>query len=492
MKFLKRTAAVVVLILCMAAFAGCADGGLSDLSKNMSTYTINAQYDDTTHTVTANMSVDYVNNYNVELKELQFHLYGAAYREGARFSPIAANEESAAYPSGKSYGGMEVSAVKVKGAEQTPVIGGSDNDILVVNLGGDLLPGAKISLSIDFKVTLANVRHRLGWYGKSVNLGNFYPVACVYEDGAFRAEPYYSNGDPFYSEAANYNVTLQYPSKYKMASTGKSTDTAGDGVVVSTVKAEAVRDFAVVLGEFEVMTATAGETSINYYYYADAAPEKSLQAAVDSVTTFSEMFGAYPYDNYDVVQTAFLQGGMEYPNLSMISDALNASVYVDAIVHETAHQWWYGVVGNDEIKNAWMDEALTEYSTSLFYSKHAEYNVDFEKRIGDALSAYLLYTELYKPGLNADTSMNRSLGEYVDNMEYTYMTYVKGQLMFDNLRRTIGDDNFYSALKKYYTENYLKIAAPDNMIACFEKTSARELKSYFNSWIEGKVQLYNK
>ena len=70
------------------------------------------------------------------------------------------------------------------------------------------------------------------------------------------------------------------------------------------------------------------------------------------------------------------------------------------------------------------------------------------------------------------------------------MTYVKGQLMFDNLRRMIGDDNFFGSLKTYCSENRLKIAKPDNLIACFEKTASRELKGYFDSWIEGKVQMF--
>lgn len=490
MKRLKRIAIVCALIICVSALVACGGGGLDEISKELTNYNIEASYDDAEHKLTASMTVDYINGYDIELDRVEFHLYPAAYREGARFAPIEKSDEAKAYPSGKNYGGITVSKVTVGGNEREVTVSGSDEDILCVTLDDKLLPGGRVKIGVDFEVKLAGVRHRLGYNGKSVNLGNFYPIACVYENGAFRNDPYYSTGDPFYSETANYNVTFKYPSKYKMAHTGSGTFAADGDVATATVTALAVRDFAAVLGEFESRETTVGGTAVKYYYYADSQPDASLKAAADALTTFNDKFGKYPYSTYTVVQTAFLQGGMEYPNLSLISDAMNNSTYIDAIIHETAHQWWYGVVGNDETKNAWLDEGLTEYSTSLFYALNPDYGVEFDKRISDALSSLMLYTELYKPGYNADTSMDRSLAEYADNMEYTYMTYVKGQLMFDNLRRIIGDDSFYAALKDYYTSNYLKTAQPDSLIACFEKSSGRELKPYFDSWTQGNVKLF--
>ena len=55
---------------------------------------------------------------------------------------------------------------------------------------------------------------------------------------------------------------------------------------------------------------------------------------------------------------------------------------------------------------------------------------------------------------------------------------------------TLGDYAFYAALKDYYTANYLKIALPDSLIACFEKAAKRELKAYFDSWTQGNVKLF--
>ena len=86
--------------------------------------------------------------------------------------------------------------------------------------------------------------------------------------------------------------------------------------------------------------------------------------------------------------------------------------------------------------------------------------------------------------------MTRKVSEYSDGFEYTYMNYVKGELMFEALRNALGDENFFGGLKTYYEEYKFENAKPDDMIGCFEKASGRQLKSFFDSWLEGKVGMY--
>jgi aminopeptidase N len=65
---------------------------------------------------------------------------------------------------------------------------------------------------------------------------------------------------------------------------------------------------------------------------------------------------------------------MEYPALVMISDNIGEHIsYEEVIVHEVAHQWWYSLVGNDQINYGFLDEGLTEYSTILFFENNPEY-----------------------------------------------------------------------------------------------------------------------
>lgn len=486
MKKLKSLIVLLVVTLSLTLFA-CSN----EVEEQVSVYKISAVYDEQNHTVTAEMSLSYYNATGSVLDEVCMHLYPAFFREDARFSPVSSELLSTAYPCGKSYGGIEVSEVTLNGQKIDVVISGEDDDILVVKLGenGELYPGERVTIGVNFTLTIPQVNHRFGYNGRTVNLGNWYPVACVYEDGKFVTDTYCEYGDPFYSECANYEISLSVPSGLAVASTGETSKSEGDVCDLFELKANKVRDFAIVIGEMKMLGARVNGVDINYYYTADDNAEKTLACASDAIKTFSNLFGKYPYSTYSVVRTHFLHGGMEYPALSLISDALNDSLFTEAVIHETAHQWWYGVVGNNEVKNAWMDEGLSEFSTGLFYEQNPSYGVDANKRQADALGAYIIYFDDCKANAR-DDSMNRSLGEYKDTFEYTYCSYVKGELMFSSLRTVIGNDDFINGLKKYYNDYKFKNAKPDDLIGCFERTSARPLKSFFDAWTEGKVKMF--
>ena len=484
----KVTAMILAAATSLSLFA-CSPSEADESTK----YFIDATLTDD-YTLSAVVTCDYVNNTEVPLDELCFHLYPNAYRKDAKYSPISDAYIATAYPSGRSYSTLEVSKVEVDGAEKAVTITGEDENILSVALDKTLDPSERSTVTISYTVALPKVKHRFGYTDKSVNLANFYPIACVYRDGAFVCDPYYSSGDPFFSEVADYEVTLTVPNKFEVACTGTVTAKTekAESATEYRIEANSVRDFAAVLGDYEKASGAAGDVIVNYYYYSDGEPERALNTAIDAIKTFGDTFGAYPYAEYTVVQTGFIHGGMEYPQLSMISDNYTGDAYNDVIIHETAHQWWYGAVGNNEVKHAWLDEGLAEYSTMLFYERNTEgYKYTFDGKRADALAAYMLYCENYKNNGRGDTSMTRAVNEYANETEYSYMTYVKGALMLDDIRNTIGDGAFFAGLKNYYAQNKFQIAEPQNLIGAMEKSSKRQLSALFNAWLDGSVKLYS-
>ena len=213
----------------------------------------------------------------------------------------------------------------------------------------------------------------------------------------------------------------------------------------------------------------------------------NLQAGVDALTTFNRLFGKYPYSTLSVVKTNFVHGGMEYPNLVYISDAAEGADYTNVIIHEIAHQWWYGVIGSNAFNYPWLDEGLTEYSTVLFYEENPAYGVNTEELVKNTNNSYVTFVDLYTDVLGkVDTSMNRKLDEYSTEPEYVYMTYVKGMLLFDNLCKLVGRNKFIECLQKYSTYA-LGNVTPADFVAVMEKCSGRDLDSYINTWVEGKV-----
>lgn len=480
---------LLVTVLCFPIF-GCGTSSLLQVSKTLSNYEISINYNDENKSITNTQSVDYVNNSDAILTQICFHLYPTAFKEGAVNKPVSELNTAKAYPNGVSFSNINITRTKLNGKDISPTYEGEDDNILVVQLGERLFPTQRACIYFEYTVALPNILHRFGYGDNTVNLANFYPVACVYENGNWETSPYHCNGDPFYSEMANYKVIINYPSTLTLASTGNQKTTTGLNSKCTSIVARAVRDFACVLSDkFQVISKKENNILFSYYYFDDETPNTALQCAIDSINTFSNLFMDYPYESYSIVKADFLHGGMEYPNLVYISsDIINYDDYLNVIVHETAHQWWYNLVGNNEFKNPWQDESLTEFCTMLFYDHNKNYNLNRKDMTSAAYENYLFFLSIYKDILGSvDTRMNKSINEYNTDPEYTYMVYVKGVLMYDSLYQLIGKNAFVRALKKYAQSYCYKNVSPEHLIACFENASNANLESFFTAWLDGKV-----
>jgi aminopeptidase N len=179
-------------------------------------------------------------------------------------------------------------------------------------------------------------------------------------------------------------------------------------------------------------------------------------------------------------------GGMEYPALTYISDELNCADACYTIVHENAHQWWYAAVGNDQVNAGWQDEGLAEYSTLMFFENTPEYGITKMSMLGQATKTFRAFYSVYNQLFgDADTTMNRSLNDFISDYEYTNIAYNKGLLLFEALKNSLGDKKFTSALKDYYAEYSKKIATKEALIACFAKYG--DIEGIFDSFLNGKI-----
>ena len=448
-------------------------------------YDIFASYDAESRTLTGTVNFTYFNDTGNEIGDLKFNLYGNAFREGATYKPVSQSYTDSAYYAGASYGAMTVESVENCAGWN---IGGEDENILTVTLLKPVYPDQTAGITISYTLNLAKVNHRTGVTENTVNLGNFYPVLCAYSVSGFVECPYYSCGDPFLSECSNYKVTLDLPKEYVAATSGTAgKETTSSDRKKCTYTLNNARDFAVVLSDkFHVETRVAGNTEIKYYYYNDSSPKTSIAVACESVEYFNETFGSYVYPTLSVVQTGFCYGGMEYPALTMISDKLDSVGNIYTIVHENAHQWWYAMVGSDQLNCAWQDEGLAEYSSLLFFENHPSYSFTRTGIVGSATKAYRAYFSVYNQIFGeTNTAMNRHVSEYESDYEYANIAYNKGLVLFDMLRQSIGDEKFVSALREYFNDNIYKIASCEDLYASFIKYG--DLEGFFTSFVEGKI-----
>ena len=453
-----------------------------------SRYEITAEYSPENRTLAGTVKLTFENNIDTEISVLKFQLYGNAYRKDALYKPLSSAYASAAYYKGESYG--ETVITSVHGSKNWEVMG-EDENILYAYLERSLYKGDKVVLDVGFMTKLAEVNHRTGVTENTVNLGNFFPILCGIKRAGFVETVYYSDGDPFYSDCADYKVSLTVPKEYTVASTGViAEERTLESKKEYTMYATNVRDFAMVLSEkFRILEKECAGKKLFYYYYKDETPEKTMELICDSFTYFEETFGAYPYEQYSLAQTGFVYGGMEYPCLSFLSDHLAETEKTRSIVHETAHQWWYAAVGSDQIEEAWQDEGLAEYSALCFFEEHEKYGVTREECMKEAIKEYRSYYDVYGSVLGrADTRMTRHLKEYLSDYEYKCLSYDKAVIMFDTLRKSVGDKKFFSALRKYYKTYTFKMATSGDLVGSFEKTGL-DVSGFFDSFLEGKAIL---
>jgi len=127
-----------------------------------------------------------------------------------------------------------------------------------------------------------------------------------------------------------------------------------------------------------------------------------------------------------------------------------------------------------------MDEALTTYSSSLYY--------EFTQGTQAAEGLFSYYENRYQQAVDAgsDDQVTQSV-TYFENLNdprrYGAIVYAKGALFFRALRQEIGDEAFFSALADYFKDYKYKIARPDDLLNAFEQAAGKPLGDFYQQWL---------
>lgn len=464
-----------------------------DLSQyGVHQYTIDAKFLEEENRLEVKQKVQYNNTYDEEFDTIYFHLYPNAFKEREN-APFPENEMKEAYPRGFQPGYIEIKEIKIRDQSVEYTVQGEDDTLLAIHLNNTLQANEGISIDFTYEVQLPPSLSRFGYGEHTYNFGNWYPIATVYDQEGWNLEPYYEVGDPFYSEVSNYEVTITLPENYELATTGNiiGTDTKKSSVQekVWEIEAQGVRDFAFVISDdFKVKSDSVEGIDLYVYYFDEQEGNKALEVAADNIRIFNELFGRYPYKQFSVVSNDFYIGGMEYPNLVYIDEGVFSEDYNMAleyiITHETAHQWWYGMVGNNEIQEPWIDEALTEYSTMLYYRENYGEDAMMNMFKNMIVDDYVMARSLIK---NKDESIARPVYEFNNNREYSGIVYSKGAMMFYQLEQEVGRENFKKILQYYFKENQFGNVTGEGIQNITRAVTGEDYTEFFDQWLGGKA-----
>lgn len=456
-----------------------------ETETKLNEYIIYAVLDTENKVLTAEQKVTYVNNENTELSELYFHVYSNAFKK-KETAPFLFDDFSKAYPRGFLPGYSDIDLVELLDGQSRKALEynlqGEGETILKIKLHEPLPPQRKININLKYKVVIPSAGERFGYGEANINMGNWYPVAAVYDDDGWNLDKYYSVGDPFYSDASNYIVNIKAPKEYIIASSGSLSEekTEGDHKVWKFAAAN-MRDFAFVASDrFEIDEGKAGDTIVRSYYYKghEKKGKEALEYGKRSIEIFNEKYGKYPYPLYSVVETEF-PSGMEYPGLVYINttyydNECSSDNLLYTTVHETAHQWWYGVVGSDQIDEAWLDEGFATYSEGVFTEE------EFGKENGKIYFEYL--EKAAKEDIQAgayDGVILKSLSGYENWDDYGPAVYTGGAVLLNKIRRQVGDKTFFKILQRYYSEFSFQNATTENFLTICEQVSGMDFDDLF-------------
>lgn len=250
------------------------------------------------------------------------------------------------------------------------VVGGTPGALQVgctalpIDLDAPVAPGARGSVSMHLVIEVPHRNDRFGWSNELTFVGTPLPALALEDSAGLHLDPYSNLGESFYSTVGDYAVTLDTPEGLATPATGVRTGGGRAGRrLIRTYTADGVRDFAWAAGPLKARSgADRAGVAVRAWYLPGAAQQAdaALADAISAMDEYSADFGDFPYPQMDVVVSSFASfGGMEYPTIVFSNQG--ASV----VSHEVAHQWWYGIVGDDEYRAPWLDEAFASWAEDL-------------------------------------------------------------------------------------------------------------------------------
>lgn len=339
-----------------------------------------------------------------------------------------------------------------------------------VDLDAPLAQGGTATISMRVTIDLPKKNDRFGYHGGLALLGTALPTLAIHDDKGWHLDPFVDLGESFYSIVGDYQVTLNVPTTLRTPTTGVAVASQTDGARrVTTYVAHDVRDFGWAAGRLATVRGRSGGTEIVVSYrphdLTRRAAKTALGYSITSLDTYSAGFGMFPYPEMDVVLTGFAAfGGMEYPTIIFTNPGKIT------ISHELGHQYWYGIVGDDQFSSPWLDESFATWTSYLPFGgwKKCPYYhwPSNDARITNDMDYWKAHPAEY------DT------------------IYTGGGCLLANLADRFGLDRFVEILRGYAQDHWLGVTRTEDFEAAIEAAAITDgltfdPATYWETWRVG-------
>lgn len=312
----------------------------------------------------------------------------------------------------------------------------------------------------------------------------FYPFVAMHDETGWNTEPYTFSGETYYNSIGDYDVTINVPSDYLIATSGfLQESTVEEERIINNYTIEDARDFSFsASSEYTFYEKDVNGMLFHIYSLGELTNTElndSFGYLENSFNLYNDIFGHYNQDHFTLEYGHFY--GMESTGVIYCSREISEGT----VVHEIVHQWFYSMVGNDQYDNSFLDEALTTYSSALYYLEFYgepwyRGQLDYRDSAKDSLA------------VKYNQSSGRSLLDTVDEMDdlYGFLIYYHGTTLITHYVDYFlaGDtDRFAEILHKYFDTYYLEEATLDNFLDLLQEESG---KATTKEWFMMELQSF--
>lgn len=462
---------------------------------------------------TGTQQIKYTNNSPDDLDRVFYHLYFNAFQPGSemdmrlqtipdpdrRMVNNLGTKENPNYQSRiaelspAEIGYLKVSSLTKDGKT---VQFSEEGTSLVVTLDTPIKSGETVTFDMEFKGQVPAQIRRSGRNnndGVALSMTQWYPKMAEYDFEGWHADPYIAR--EFHGVWGNYDVNITIDKDYIIGGTGvlQNANEIGygyqdQGVKVKkhrgktltwNFKAHDVHDFAWAADPeyiHDKMETPEGVTLHFLYKGNDKVVEnwkKVQQPTAKLLTFFTKNIGAYPWEQYSVIQGG--DGGMEYAMCTLITGGENYGSLFGTTAHEFAHAWFQHLLATNELAHPWMDEGFTTFISTL-----AENQISGDNEPNPFKGSYRGYQYIVESGKEQPLSTHAD--RYAYNAAYSVAAYSKGSIFLSQLGYVIGQDKLMETLHKYYDEFKYTHPTPTDFTRVAEKVSGTNLNWYLTDW----------
>ncbi|MCB9708428.1 MAG: M1 family metallopeptidase [Myxococcales bacterium] len=468
------------MLSCTLGFLASGKVYANNLPPSHIRYTISATLNPADHYVEGEEEILWTNRSGRAVTVLYLHLYLNAFRDNRS---VFMKESGGQLREQSAIGAGRIDILSMRTSGGQDLLSGAQNELIEgdftqmrVPLISPVLPAKTLRLKIRFVSTLPELFARAGYVNDFHMVAQWYPkLAKLEDDGHWTSFPYHGLGE-FFSDFADHEVTVRAPSEYVIAGSGDLVSTRREGSMQKMLfRANAVHDIAfAAYPHFKEWVVQDSHPAVRFFAplgYESAVFEQA-KLVTEGLRYFGARYGTYPYSTLTVVippRGAEGVAAMEYPTLIVSSGpwvalpgwrALGAP---GVVAHELAHQWFYGLIGSNEVRWPVLDEGISEWAAldmlRHIYGSNAS-GTGWPLVPSDAF--HVLY-----PFLNLTPRSDLAAYRYSEE-EYSTAAYVKPAAIFETVRRVWGDEAFLRALGRYARTERFRHPEPEALYAAFD------------------------